>query len=548
MATDGPPVALQPPNEVIVASARVPEDPLQRLHETMAQTPEGARLRAILQESPPFVRNTTSQALSHEMVQSYQNVVGQLEALAEIRRQIEETLGSEEAAALNDLMREIHPSEIRALRREADGIEGDISDVRRALEAGSIKRVQSRATTIANKARRFRDKYAEVRPKLDKLKKSLDEIRESCRQGAEVSDNLIAEAHQRKDWWWTLLIAVNAVLFLGGVSMIGLATHTAISLVMNSVQLSSAIAAGMAAGASVAVAGTTAGVGAYAAGLGTPVATLFGSELLESAAVGLGLMATPAAPLAPVAAIGAAAAGAAELVWSSIQSSATATAAATNAPASAQVSFIQSTITSLSSYWMSAPFISTACLLLALAALGYVGRDIIKRLLAQLFAGEIQQHERTKDNFLKIEEVVRAAAERLQAVCAQNEALVECVDLVVEAAGDLAAKAEDAQANLREEFQSDLAQLHKLVDKLSSVYAAVPQAFQRLSEPLSDLLPVATAGGAAACPSLGTSPRPVRAQEHILDLEVAPVEVPDRVPTQRNRVEEGHAEAGDQVE
>eukprot|EP00438_Fugacium_kawagutii_P014591 Skav204994 [mRNA] locus=scaffold4368:37075:42904:+ [translate_table: standard] len=354
------------------ASLQTPMDPLQRLDQSMEQTSDWVRLREILERSSPFVRNTICNALQYEMARSFQNVAQQLQAVQDIVAEMQRIMDSEEAVALGHLMRDIHPSNIRALQREADGIEEDITALRSALERGDFQSLQLRASRVGNKVRRFRDKYAELRPKLERLKSAVEKIADMCAAEARQSEDLITETEQKKESWW---------------------------------------------------------------------------RLLENA---------------------------------------------TNVAASA-VTAAQTTVTSIqaaqAALWTSsrACFLYAGSLLLALALLGYVGRDLVKKLLGQLWAAEIEEHKRSKDAFQHMEQVVRLAAAKLGPVCAKNEALENCLDLVVEAAEELTAGAEDALVSTSHDMEHD--RLHTLVEHLSSVYAQVPAAFAELSSSLRDLEP-----------------------------------------------------------
>ena len=413
MAMDGALVALQPPTEVIVASARVPEDPLQRLHETMAQTPEGAQLRAILQESSPFVRNTISQALLGEMAASYQNVVAQLEALLAIKEEVQQVLDSEEAVALGHLMRNIHPSNIQGLERDANGINDDIRALRSSLEQGNMEALQKRAKKIATKARRFRDKFADIRPLLDKLKMRMEVIGERCKKEAEKSDGFIAQVQEREAWWSWVWTVVSGTLLAGG-----------------------------------------------------------GGVLMILPTIGL-------------------------------------------------------TITALAaSWWLTAPIVSTAAVLLALACLGFAGRGLVKQLLAKIWKAEVERHKSTKAAFQCIELGVRAAAEklqRLQSVSEKKEALELCLDLVVGEATELADAAEDAEEDGSEADKAGLYQQIQRLSGLSGLFEEVPMAFEQFSESLRDLQHKAKQGVA-----LPSGPEDLNdatpAKGSILDLETCDAE------------------------
>ena len=144
-----------------------------------------------LDAGSPYVGNNICHARGVEFGRSFQNVAGQLQALAEVRDDLLEVLDSDDAAALNHLMRDIHPSNLNALQREADGINKSIAALR---SIGDIQGLQGQAT-------RFRDKYAELRPKLERLRKEL------AAKGAGQQ-------------WLELLSLVNGLVLFGGAGVV----------------------------------------------------------------------------------------------------------------------------------------------------------------------------------------------------------------------------------------------------------------------------------------------------------------------------------------
>eukprot|EP00435_Cladocopium_sp_Y103_P064207 s421_g25.t2 len=402
-----------------------PEDRLQRLDATMTQTNHWARLRAILQDSTPFVCNTICTALDEEMGRSFRNIVGQLQAIRDIQAQMQKVLDSEEAAALEHLMRDIHPSSLRALQRQADGINEDIAALRLAVETGDIEGLQSRANRMANKAKRFRNKFEEIRPKLDKLRRELQKICAKCADGAQKADELMAETERRREWWGTLLLVVNGLMLCGGVLLCGGTVGMAVSM---------AVGAGSA------------------------------TEMLGSLGVSMGLRATRATPVRIAQALGQAAADAASQ------------AAAAASQASDSVASVKGAMASLPTQLSTAtPFFFGGFLLVALALLGYAGRDLVKKLLGQLWAAEIEEHKKTKDAFQHMEQVVWAAVGKLQGSCEKNDALERCLDMVVEVSEELAASAEDGLHSGPEELESNMASWHQQVEDVCAACEKVPQ-------------------------------------------------------------------------
>ncbi|CAE7370486.1 unnamed protein product [Symbiodinium natans] len=360
--------------------------PLERLDANMRQTPDWVQLRGILEQGSPWVRDTICGLLLDEMSRSFQNVVGQLRTFREVMAEMQATMDSEDAQALHHLLRDMQPSGIAALQREANGISEHISSVRSHLERGDFSGVHSLAQRIANKAKRFRGKYEELRPQLDRLQRKVQEIADKCTEAAQRSDELIEETKQRRDKWFALLCCINCVLAAGGLlvfagaggtvlvakgmllwkaSALAEATSTLVTAkaaaaakfaaAADAAALSKAAAAAAtptaaATGSSVgtaigvaSIAGLRAGVVAVSAG--APAATLFGSQTLGGLAVKAGLMAAPAAPLGVVvgaASAAAAAAGCVYMLWSAASAALVAPAAgdaAFNAFAAAMAAF-----------------------------------------------------------------------------------------------------------------------------------------------------------------------------------------------------------------
>ncbi|CAJ1375861.1 unnamed protein product [Effrenium voratum] len=597
METETATVAVSPEPLLPLALPGEHMDRLQRLDANMAQTSDWQHLRAILADSTPFVRNTICNALQDETARSFQNVAGQFQALQNLKSELLQTLQSEDAAALHHLMRDIHPSDTHALQREADGIDQDVRALRLALENEDRQSLKSRAVRVKNKAKRFRDKCAEL-PELDRLQRKLEDLCRESADGAARSDTLMAETRLRHGWWvWLLMevqclvaragcvltVAAGAVAF-GPVASVAAqrstnshalaAAYSALSMAKTFAASKSAEAAaaatvaaqaaaqstaaaaaakaaatsaaavqasgsGVAGAAVAATTGATAAAATTVAGVGAPAATFMGSEMLGGVAVSLGLLPTPAAPVGIVLGVGAAASAAAVVLWHCMQPAAAAEISATAAQLAADASAaaaaaeqaqhfaftavaassgaadsvtnaagtvasltsatsLHSIFASLSTGLMStcfAPLITCAGLFLALALLGYVGCDLVKRLLAELFAAEIQQHERAKDEFQRMAQVVDEAAKKLKTVYIKelNEALYQSLDSVVAVAQTIAADAEDAQALLpeSEEMNAEMLSLKEQVDELCSLYERVPEAISELVVSLRELEPAA---------------------------------------------------------
>ena len=548
---DGASTAIVPvlPEPLIVQLLRdAGRDPLERLDESLAQTSEWAQLREILMGCPDWVRNNICHLLAVEMSRSFQNVVAQFQASRKIAAEMQDTLSSEDAQALGHLIKDIHPSSINALQREADGIHNDISALREDLEKGQITHLQNRATRVSNKAKRFRSKYEELRPKLDRLHTKMQVLANKCADAADTSDTLIEQTKQRRDYWFSLLCRINYVAAVGGVLVFAGAGGTALVAGMMLMTKTSALgsataalgAANSAAAKSVAIAGAkaTAASAAKAKATEAAAAALKAAAAVSSSgnpAVGAGVTAAAgvaggvagAAAFGPaglaVLAAGASAAGACA-IWSAIAHSAavtatqaashaasiasalqaaaaaaqqaataaaaaSATAAAQATQAAASVNSLQLAVNSLSAVLTTAsPFVIGSASILALCLLGYMGRDLFKSLLARLWAAEIQQHEKSKAAFLRMSQMLRETAKQLRTICDRSEALETCLDLVVEVAEDLAGTAEDAQVTLEPQVLDDeMLKMHEQVNRLCSAYSTIPRAFEQLHAAIRDL-------------------------------------------------------------
>lgn len=534
------------------------DGPLDRLDAMLAPTTEWARLREILSSRPAWVQDAVSNALCDEVARSCRNIVEQFRTTRDIMEQMQETLSSDDALAVGNMLHEIHPSSIRGLERAADEVEADIRALRNDLQNEDFETMESRAKRISMRAKRFRDRYAAFRPSLVRLQQRLQELAVRCEQQESRSAELIAETESRREWWWRLLTAINWVLVGGGVIMLGgaagtvfvvkhilmtkasalcsgkaalaaakatAAEKTAAAAAAQAASAKAAAAAGSgaasssAAGVGVATAAGATGAGAAAAaGVGAPAATVLGSELLGSMAVSAGLMATPAAPAAAVVGIGAAAAAGATLLWHAVTASSAATAAAAAAKAAAEavaaqaaadvaaahvasaagvVSSLQTSIVSLSAVVsVATPFVVPAALVLALGLLGFAGRDLIKSLLGQLWEAEIERHQETLDWARQMKLKLREAAEKLLNVREKNDALTECLDMVVEAADTIGDAAEDAQVMPPEP------NVLEQIERLLTVYERVPSALRDVHQALQELQ-AAARDNQAALPGQG---------------------------------------------
>ena len=479
------------------------------------------RLQEILREQPAWVRDTINRFLQEEEARTFQNVVGQIALFRDMLSEIAELVNSEDAVALRNLIKDIHPSNMRGLQREAQSIGEEMEELRLCIGNQDWETMNRLLQRIRRKVQRFRDKFADLRPKLDRLAEKVAELATKCEENANQAEELKQEVEARRDWWfrlfetiaWLTGICSGVGLLGGGIGAIVLhavlqvksaalpaAMHAATEASKVAMtKASAAKAAGAASGcAGYAVAGGASGAvagGAGAAALGAPAATLLGSEALGSLVVSAGLMATPAAPLGMVAGVASAAAAVGTLFGSVIghASSASAAAAATAASkataaaataatANAQVVSLQAVIASLSGWAaLCTPFIVFTAVVLALSMLGWLGRDLVKSLLGRLWAAEIQSHEYCARKWRGLENDLRTAAQLLRNSTESCETLETCLDEMFEAAEHACEILEDHNTYTLHP-ERDLAALTSKVEELCSRYELVIPAFEHFQD------------------------------------------------------------------
>ena len=536
--------AVDPETETsIVAAAGVPlgppallapidgqEDPLQRLDGTMEQTSEWAQLRSILESKPSFVYKTICNVLSLEWAQAFQRVAGQLQAFKDLMAKLKKLLESEEAAKLSHLMQDIHSSNIQALQREADGIDRDVKALRSDLESGKIQNLQKLAGRVANQARRFRNKYGYLRPKLDKLRREFESICDKCADETKKSDTLIAEVKMRQEKLWRALVWVDKLVLVGGVIMAGRAglaalrlasakhAHATAEKVAKAQATAASLAAEQAKRAKAAAAAAAAKCCVGAKTFGPPMrcyATATGSAGAVSVAIGplgifSGLVLTLAGRLGHLGDEAAmevrqrarqwvdAAVAHADVLQSAANAAQMASEKAAAQVAAANFVRAQAALDShsISQWAVATPSLFGGPLLIALAMLGFAGRKLVKRLLEQLWAAEISQHQEMKACFQLMEQCIRVAVKNLKTVCQKNDALEKGFDMVVEVAEGLTATAEDfAKYSIPEEINDEMNKLHEQVERLCKVNGQIPQAFDEFQTSLRDIQPAALATG-----------------------------------------------------
>lgn len=303
-------------------------------------------------------------------------------------------------------------------------------------------------------------------------------MRAKCVEKAQESDNLIDETQARQEWWWWLLQFAAVLAFLNGVVIFAVwapgVVVAALALIGKKLALNSALSALSTAKtiASTKAAAAAAAEGGAVLGIGAVVASAVG--LMWH----LGAASSAAAPLAHQIGL---------------------TAALESARAAADVSHAEAVVSSLQTGFASLtaqctaglPFLCSGFLLITLALVGCAGRDLLKRLLGQLWAAEIDKHQQNGATFKHMEEVARDAAMKLKAVYEKNELLENTLDMVVGTAEEVAGRAQDAPFSTPEERDAEVLALHQQVDELCGVYQCLPRAFNQLSLSLHELQPPA---------------------------------------------------------
>ena len=501
-------------------------------------------LQEILREQPAWVRDTINRFLQEEEARTFQNVVGQIALFRDMLSEIAELFNSEDAVALRNLIKDIHPSNMRGLQREAQSIGEEMEGLRICIGNQDWEAMYGLMQRSKNKIRRFRDKFANLRPKLDRLAEEVAKLAKKCEENANQAEELKQEVEARRDGW--LWFLGNFGLFIGICSVVGLlgggigavvlhavlqvksaaltaamgtaaeaskaSTAAAIASKAAAAKVVTAKAAAAASGSGgYAVAGGAGGAvagGAEAAALGAPAATLFGSEALGGLAVSAGLMATPAAPLGLVAGAASAVAAVGTLFGSVIGHASAASAvtaattaaaaaakaaseataaAATAATANAQVASLQAVVASISGWAaLCTPFIVSTAVVLALFMLGWLGRDLLKSLLGRLWAAEIQAHEYCAAKWRGLEQDLKTAAQLLRNSTEGCEKLETCLDEMFEGAEHACEILEDNNTHPLY-LERDLAALTSKVDELCSRYESVIPAFEHFQDQVMSL-------------------------------------------------------------
>lgn len=222
-------------------------------------------LQEILRERPAWVRDTINRFLQEEEARTFQNVVGQIALYRDMLSEIAEIVSSEDAVALRHLIKDIHPSNVRGLQREAQSIGEEMTELRLCIGNQDWETMYGLMQRIKNEVRRFRDKFTDLYPKLDRLAKKVAELATKCDENAKWAEvpKQKVEAH-RDRWLWFL---GNFGLFIGICSGVGLLGGGIGALVLDDVLQvkSAALTAAMSTAAEASAAATAAAAASKAA-------------------------------------------------------------------------------------------------------------------------------------------------------------------------------------------------------------------------------------------------------------------------------------------
>ena len=265
-------------------------------------------LQEILRERPAWVRDTINRFLQEEEARTFQNVVGQIALYRDMLSEIAEIVSSEDAVALRHLIKDIHPSNVRGLQREAQSIGEEINELRLCIGNQDWETMYGLMQRIKNKVRWFRDKFTDLYPKLDRLAKKVAELATKCDENAKWAEVLKQKVEAHRDrWLWFL---GNFGLFIGICSGVGLLGGGIGALVLDDVLQvkSAALTAAMSTAAEASAAATAAAAASKAAAAKVVTANAAAAGPLRiavgivtggAALVGTLLLVLPSAPPLP---------------------------------------------------------------------------------------------------------------------------------------------------------------------------------------------------------------------------------------------------------
>lgn len=424
-------------------------------------------LQEILREQPAWVRNTINRFLQEQEARTFQNVAGQIELFIGMLRDSTQLFNSEDAVALRHLIRDIHPSNMRGLQREAKSIAEEMDELRLCIGNQDWETMYGLMQRIKNKVQRFRDKFTDLRPKLDRLAEKVAELATKCEENANHAEELKQEVEARRDrWLWWL---GNFGLFIYGICC-GVA---GIGRLGGGLVGAGIVGLGI---ASLAVGDTVAGISGAAAA----VATLFEKVIAGT----LGFAAVSAANAAACAARSTAASTAASTgaaIASIAASTAARSTAASTAAAAASAAADPHVVLTASTF---APVVASTALLLALFMLGWLGRDRLKSLLGGLWAAEIQSHEYCAEKWRGLEQELKTAAQLLRNSTEGCEKLETCLDAMFEGVEHACEIWEDHKKYPR---AGGVEELESKVNELCSTYESFIPAFEHFQDQVMSL-------------------------------------------------------------
>lgn len=179
-----------------------------------------------------WVRKNIKHLLYQEYARSFKNVVGQWAVFREMLSNLVAVNQSPEAEAFWQLVREIHPTRMASLKKLADSIGKETSELKELITNQDFTRLEGRLKRFGAKATDGAQKYKELQPKLLKLWSKYEEEAAKCEAAGKVSQDLLTQTEQHRDrWFWFLdflgksAAVGSASLFFGSATSIGYFYH-----------------------------------------------------------------------------------------------------------------------------------------------------------------------------------------------------------------------------------------------------------------------------------------------------------------------------------
>lgn len=183
---------------------------------------DSAELQAHLNCQPAWVQNSINDLMRREYGRSFNNVAGQVKVFREIMSEVVAVNQSEEAEALRQLLRDIQPATVKALKNGADAIEREMSQLKQLIRCGDFTAVGDRAKRLEGKTKRFQKKFADLRPKLNKLRARLEAEARKFEAASKASEDLFIQTEKHRDWWLWFLDFLGKSATVGSASLLGI--------------------------------------------------------------------------------------------------------------------------------------------------------------------------------------------------------------------------------------------------------------------------------------------------------------------------------------